>query len=110
MTRKAILLAAILLATAAPAFGQTKTLHGYGHEPVVAIWRDAKAREAGDNMLRAGINHTDPGLMLPLVACIVDNGTHVIVSDAGFFSSDVIVVDGPYKGCRGNVANDRLSK
>jgi hypothetical protein len=96
---------------ATPALAQTKALLGLGDSYVV-VWRDGSAREAGNQMIGAGLNKTDSDLMRPLVACLVVDGTHVVVSNHRFLSddSDIIVVDGPDKGCRGNVANSRLSK
>ena len=64
----------------------------------------------GQQMVSAGVHKTNPDLIVPLISCVVDTGTQIIVGDGGFFASDVIVVSGPKAGCRGTVGNERLSK
>jgi hypothetical protein len=83
--RRAFLIATIMLAT--PALAQTKALLGLG-ESYVVVWRDGSAREAGNQMIGAGLNKTDTDLMRPLVACLVVDGTHVVVSNHRFLSDD----------------------
>lgn len=66
--------------------------------------------DEGIKMVIAGVHKTNIDLIVPLVSCMVDTGTQIIVSDGGFFASDIIVVSGPKADCRGTVANERLSK
>ena len=51
-----------------------------------------------------------PDVYMPLFACIVDDGTSAIVTDGGFASSDILVIDGAHTGCRGTVVNENIAR
>jgi hypothetical protein len=50
----------------------------------------------------------NPDLLIPFLACLVPEGTRVIVTDAGMLTHDVMVIDGEYAGCRGNIPMESL--
>lgn len=74
----------------------------------VIVWRDAKAHDEGLSLIRAGVNKTNPALLLPLVACVVASGTRAVTTSAGMFTHDIIVVEGKNSGCRGNIPTEAL--
>ena len=74
------------------------------------VWRNEKAHSEGVALISAGVNKTNPAVLLPLVACVVPVGDKVVVTDGGFFSSTVTVVSGLESGCRGVIANDYLRR
>ena len=108
--KKYIAIASLLtmLATQAVAEDTTKTIYADKRADLVVVWRDTKAMTEGVSMARAGVHKTNPGLIRPLIACIVNDRTHAIVSDGGFFASDVVIIDGQSVGCRGTIANENL--
>ena len=68
--------------------------------PWVYVWKSSSALDEGQALLAA---RADRALIAPLVACLVETGTravYVYVSYAGM-SRQVVVLDGPRKGCRG---------
>ena len=42
-------------------------------------------------------------LIFPLVSCMVDNGTAAVTTDSGIVTHDIMVIEGPKSGCRGNI-------
>jgi hypothetical protein len=78
--------------------------------PGVIVWRSEKAHTEGQQLIRAGVNKTKPALLVPLIACIVDGGTRVLVTDAGMSTSDILVIEGANAGCRGNVSTQTFRK
>lgn len=72
---------------------------------VVFIWRDDDAQSEGIRLIRA---NADSSLIVPLLACIVNNGDRAIITDFGFLSSDITVISGDSSGCRGNIATNYI--
>ena len=93
-------------ALSTPAAAQTKTLSMQDRSVDVWVFRDGAAMDKFAQLVNAHV--TDPELFAPLVSCFVASGTKVIVTDGGFFFSTVLVVDGPEKGCQGEVENEVL--
>ncbi len=73
----------------------------------ILVWVPGKMDEAV-KLLNAGVQKTHPELLLVLLACRVPAGTTAIVTDGGFFSSDVLVTSGQSTGCRGTVDNSNI--
>ena len=73
----------------------------------VYVWITGKADEA-NTMIDQGVGRTHPELIFELIACVVDDGTKIIVTDLGFFTSTIMVTDGPAAGCRGDVYSDQF--
>ena len=78
--------------------------------PHMIVWLDGKAMKEGITLIADGTAHSNPQLMYPLIACMVDRGTKVGNIDGGAFSSSILVEEGPWEGCRGIVSNNSLSK
>jgi hypothetical protein len=57
-------------------------------------------------MFEEGINKTRPELLMPLISCFAESGSKIAVTDGGFFSSEIMVMDGPEAGCSGIVSNE----
>jgi hypothetical protein len=88
---------------------QTRTLVNPGSSNIV-VWKDEKSHSEGVRLIDAGVNKSNPALLLPLVACLVPSGTQAVVTDGGFFSSNVTVTSGKEAGCRGTISNGYLGK
>jgi hypothetical protein len=72
----------------------------------IFIFRDGNAMSEFFKLVDAKIN--DMNLIAPLLSRIVPSGTKVVVTDGGFATSTVLVVDGPQSSCKGDVPNERL--
>lgn len=95
------LLLTILLAPAALALDGR--LQGLGGMDVVIVWRSSSAQSDGLDLIAAGVHRSNPALLMPLVSCIVRTGTRAMTTDAGFVTHDIMVIEGPDSGCRGNI-------
>jgi hypothetical protein len=73
---------------------------------IVILFRSSDAMDRHYRLTHSGV--FDESLLLPLEACRVKPGTAVIETSGGFFSSDVLVTEGPNKGCEGIVSNETL--
>ena len=73
------------------------------------IWKDDAARREAGRLSAIG-SGGDLTLTLPLLACGVAKGTHVMMTDVGLMASTVLVIDGHNKGCRGVIGNDLLER
>jgi hypothetical protein len=51
------------------------------------------------------VNPIRPGR---LIACEVAPGTKAVVTSGGFFSSSILVIEGPNNGCRGDLENEHF--
>ncbi len=85
------------------------TLRHPSNAPIL-IWRNSAAQREGLALINANVHQTNPRLLMPHVACIVDSGARIVVTDGGFFSSTVLVVDGRQAGCRGVVENEMIQR
>src|SRR4051794_8298470 len=65
------------------------------------IYKDAQANEMGRQLSMGGFD--DMTMYKPLAACSVVRGTRVVITNRGFMTHDVLVVDGPARGCSGNI-------
>jgi hypothetical protein len=93
----------LLLMTGIPAYALDGTLQVPGGGNVI-VWRNSKAHSEGLNLIQANVHKTNPLLMIPLIACMPSSGTKAVTTDAGFLTHDILVVEGPSAGCRGNIA------
>jgi hypothetical protein len=101
----------LLLVPADITLAQTRTLvRPDGAGGSIIIWKNEKAHSEGVKLIGAGINKTNPALLMPLLACLVPVGAQAVVTDGGFFSSNVTIVSGNEAGCRGVISNDYLGK
>lgn len=103
---RAVVLAMCVSTLNTSAMAQVKRLKaGNG---MIAVYKDSKSMSEAIQLISADVHKTNPQLVAPLISCIVKDGTSYIVSNGGFFSSDIMIVDGPDAGCRGTVPNERL--
>lgn len=107
MWKTALALAALLMVATAAGAGGRSLLAPPGAK-VVIVWKDSKALFEGLELIRAGVHETRMDLLLRLISCVVASGNRVIISDAGVFTSEIVVIDGDNAGCRGIVSNDEL--
>src|SRR5690554_2807687 len=100
---RSLLLAILMLVTSVTfSAAQGVGLIGLGGSDTVIVWRDKKAHDEGLSLISAGVHKSNPLLLIPLVACIVPSGTRAIITDGGFITHDVMIVEGENAGCRGN--------
>jgi hypothetical protein len=100
---------ALLATMTTGAAAQARTL-GLKGGPDVIVWRDDKAQSEGLSLIAAGVHKSNPGLIVPYIACIVPSGTPAAKVDGGFFSSTIMVTGGKESGCRGVVSNHMFAK
>lgn len=76
----------------------------------VLIWKDETAHSRAASLILNGVNKSHPGMIDTLLACVVPNGTKVMLDSPGIFSHDVTVIDGKDAGCQGNIASNDLQR
>lgn len=74
----------------------------------VLVWKDSKSHDRGLSLILNDVNKTHPEMIAALLACIVPNGTKVMLDSAGLFSYDITVIDGNDAGCQGNISPNDL--
>ena len=75
---------------------------------VIIVWKSKKAHNEGLAIIRSGLTQAKLLLLARLVACRATAGTEVIVTDAGFVTHDIMIVEGQSVGCRGNIPAEEL--
>ncbi|WP_457578974.1 hypothetical protein [Ensifer adhaerens] len=100
-------IAAAVLLTAAPALAQQVTLGKRGG--TVFVWKDGDAMSEGMNLIQAGVHKSNPMMVMRLISCMVEPGTKAIISDAGFATHTILVIDGEFSGCRGDVVMEDVA-
>lgn len=108
--KKLLLIVAALCALSTGANALEGTLQPPGKLPTVWVWRDNAAQNEALALIRAGVQNTNPELIVKHIACIVPGGTKVIITDMGFMSHDILVVEGNNAGCRGNIPSERFKR
>lgn len=78
-----------------------------GGESIV-VWRDQAAMVEGLTLVANNVHRSNPAVLLPLIACVVDRGTRVVVTSAPKGYVTVVVVDGKNSGCRGLILQRNL--
>lgn len=85
---------------------RTKSVDGLTE---VALARPGKSSEYHAYLEELQQGHKDSTILLATVlSCMVDVGTAVVVTDAGWASHTVEVTEGPDRGCTGDVAVEQL--
>ena len=105
-TRTALMIAAVisLWTLCAPAaLAVEGHLQGLGESEVVFVWRDKASQEEGISLIGAGVHQSNPAMVLGLLSCAPQSGTRAVTTSAGFVTHDILVIEGPDTGCRGNV-------
>ena len=81
-----------------PTYWRNKFAAPKGGTDVLAIWRDYDAMQKGTSLLAA---RQAADLIEPLIACYIHTGDPVTITGGGMFSQQVMVTDGPSRGCEG---------
>lgn len=76
----------------------------------VFVWRDGDAMDEGFKLIQAGVHKSNPTMVLQLLSCAVPSGTKAVITDAGFATHTIIVVDGDNAGCRGDVVTEDVDR
>ena len=82
------------------AFAADFKVVGMGGSDQVFIWKNKAAQSEAMSLISANVHKTYPTLVMRLLSCMVKSGTGVIVTDMGFATHDIMVVDGENAGCR----------
>lgn len=106
---KRVLMAFVVAGIATSAAAQEQRL-GRADMSNVFVWKDSDAHSEAIRLIQAGVNSSNPSLILRLLSCIAKPGDRAVVTDGGFFSSTILVTSGDQSGCRGVVANEDLSR
>jgi|SRR6056297_356505 len=94
---------------AGPTAAQDFRLVGLGGSDQVFVWKNKQAHDEALSLISANVHRSNPTLLVALLSCIVPSGTKAIVTDMGFATHDVMVVEGDSAGCRGNIPTESLS-
>jgi dihydrodipicolinate reductase len=95
--------AIIFVSFSTVAFATEGRLVGLNKATIVIVWRDKASNDEAMALHDAGVDKTNPALLMRLIACIVPSGTRAIITSAGFATHDIMVIEGQHSGCRGNV-------
>ena len=79
-----------------------------GSSDTVFIWKDKASHNEALSLISANVHKTNPILVMKLLSCMVPSGTGVVVTDMGFATHDIMVIDGEKAGCRGNIPTEAL--
>ena len=103
MAARALGSVVVILASGATALGaQAKHLM----KQEVVIWKSQEAQNQAAGLIAGGALQSNPDAVRRLVACVVPNGTELIVIASSTLTSDVRVASGKFAGCTGNVKKD----
>jgi hypothetical protein len=71
----------------------------------VIVWASEAAAQSGTRLIQAG----QSDLAVKYAACVVPTGTKVVIMPTGGYSTHrVTVIDGPRRGCEGNVYSSNI--
>ena len=98
--------AIVLFGVVSPAFAQQRTIKAFNGVEDAIVWKDGDAMSKGFSLIRGGVHRTNPSLLVPLIACFVHVGDHIVITDFGFGSSTIMVVDGKSTGCQGDLQTE----
>jgi len=101
-----VMFLALGLLWGSPAYALEGRLEDPGHK--IFVWKNAEAHTEAIRLIKAGVYSSNPSLITSLLSCLVESGTKVIATSMGFATHDILVIDGPNAGCRGNVAAERF--
>lgn len=101
--------AVAFIATTAGSAHALEVILGRGDEPVF-VWRDGDAMDEGFKLIRAGVHKSNPMMVMELLSCAVPAGTKAIVTDSGFATQSILVIDGENSGCRGDVVTEDIKR
>jgi hypothetical protein len=99
---------ALLLSVSAPALGQTQKVWATskGARPVI-IWTSETSAKAGATLINSG----QADLAAKYAACVVGSGTAIVIMPTGGYETHrVTVIEGPKRGCEGNLSSSNISR
>lgn len=105
---RVLFLIVAFIGTAASVQAQEFYLKSMNGADTVWVWKDKASHDEAMQLINAGVHKTNPGMILTLLACVVEPGAQVIISDMGFVTHDIVVVSGSKAGCRGNIPAEEL--
>jgi hypothetical protein len=74
-----------------------------------AIWKDNDSYSRGRQLVRSGVQQTNPEMLLPLVSCVVEPGGRVtVIGPSGYGLLDIVVTSGKHRGCTGLIQEERV--
>lgn len=88
----------------------TYHLKPIGDGKIVFVWRNKEMHDEAMGIIASGLNDTKVKLLNTMVACRAKEGTPVTVTDVGLITHDILVIDGPNAGCRGNIPAEELAR
>jgi hypothetical protein len=97
----ALLTVTLVLLEAAPVRAAEGRLQALGGMSRVFVWRDKASHSEGLSLLQSG--ESNAMLLAPLLSCIAASGTRAVTTSVGVMTHDIVVVEGPEAGCRGNI-------
>jgi hypothetical protein len=90
---------------AAPRESRLKTLPGSNY---IIVWKDKASHDEALGIINSGVTEDKLPLLERLVSCRADAGTSVLITDAGWLTHDILILEGPQKGCRGNIPAEEV--
>ncbi|QDC00380.1 hypothetical protein [Mesorhizobium sp. 8] len=105
-----LLISASVALCATSAMAEDYFLQAFGGANSIIVWKSSDAQSEGMQLIQAGVHKTNPAMVMKLVSCIEKPGTRVIITDMGFVTHDIMVIDGKDQGCRGNIAAEELGR
>lgn len=105
-----VLVATLVLAAFMPSLANAQEHHlqALPGMDIVIVWKSADAQDEANQLINAGAAAKNPQILAPYVSCVVEPGAGVIVTDMGFVTHDIMVIDGPSAGCKGNIPAESL--
>ena len=70
----------------------------------VYVWTSRDALHEAYNLIRAKVHETNIDLLIPLLSCVVEPGTRAAVTKDSASILTIVILNGPYEGCRGVIA------
>jgi hypothetical protein len=96
-----LLIAASLCST--PALALDGRVVGLGGSDTVFVWKSKDAQNQAYTLMEAGAHQSNPALVMRLLSCVVPSGTKAIITDMGFATHDIMIIEGEFSGCEGNI-------
>ena len=102
------LFVAVLVCFATSSLAADFSVVGLNGGDQVFVWKNDDAHDEAMSLIAANVHKSNPVLVMRLLSCVVPSGTGVIVTDMGFVTHDIMVVEGEKSGCRGNIPAEVL--
>lgn len=97
-----IVFSVVVAASSAMATSSEHKIKAFGGSEVAIVWKDGDAMSKGFKLIQADVHRTNPGLLLPLISCVISLGETFAITDFGFGSSTILVTSSKNAGCEGD--------